>query len=255
MANPVALVTGASSGLGLAFAERLAAERHDLILVARRADKLDALATRLRAQHDVSVDVEPLDLVDRAARAGLVQRLASGELRVDMLVNNAGFGMIGPTASADPDSLTSMLELNCVALTELTRAVLPQLRQRGAGNIVNVASTAAFQPLPRMAAYAATKSYVLSFTQAVHAEVADSGVRVIALCPGPTETSFFQVAGDASALSGQRRTPEQCVDTCLTALSRGKAVVVDGTLNAIQARVVKLAPDRLVAAVTSRMFR
>lgn len=245
-----AVVTGASAGLGVAFARRLAAEGANVVLVARSADKLARVASELESEFGVSALALPTDLSDPAARAALAEDL-SGRT-VSHLVNNAGFGTMGDFADADPARMTQELELNAVALTALSRAVLPGMIRRGRGAIVNVASTAAFQPIPTMAVYAATKAYVLRFTIALWEELHPTGVRAIAICPGPTETAFFANAGN-DAVMGSRRTPEQVVDTTFDGLSRHRPYVVDGSRNAAMAFATRFAPTRLQAALARRV--
>lgn len=249
-----ALITGASGGLGEAYARHLAAQGHDLILVARSQDKLQALAGELSAAHSVQVRVHCEDLgVDGAGRA-LAAALTTQGVEVDVLVNNAGFGTMGEFSQLDPDRVHSEITLNCVTLTDLCSAFVPAMVRRGEGTVINVASTAAFQPIPTMAVYAATKSYVLSFSQALWAEVKAQGVKVVAICPGPTETSFFANAGEDSAMT-RRRTPEQVVASTFRALEQGRPSVVDGRFNAVQATVAKLAPARISLPIAKLAIR
>ncbi len=246
-----AVITGASGGLGRGFAERLASDGLDLILVARSVGVLEELATELRSRHHVQVDVLPCDLSDAEARAALVADLA--ERDIEVLVNNAGFGTVGDFVGADPARVTEEVTLNVLALTELTRAVTPGMVARGRGAVVNVASTAAFQALPGMGVYAATKTYVLSFSQALWAELRPAGVTVLALCPGPTETRFFSYAGDDGMLS-RRRTVDDVIDTCFDALAAGKPYVIDGLYNNLLALVSYVAPTRIRIPVAARML-
>lgn len=234
-----AVVTGASSGLGVEFADRLAAEGANLLLVARREDLLDSVAARLRSRYGVRAESHPADLTDPAARADLRKRLA--ELDVSHLVNNAGFGTMGAFVDADPRRMSDELELNMVALTELTRAVAPGMVHRGAGAIINVASTAAFQPIPTMAVYAATKAYVMRLGIALWEELRPTGVRVVVICPGPTATDFFATAGDDGVMR-RRRTPAQVVDTTMRALAAHRPLAVDGLPNAAMALATRLTP-------------
>ena len=183
-------MTGASGGIGRELALRCAAGGHDLIVTARRADALHALAAELRAKHGTTVHVIPADLSQPGAADKLAEAVAAQSLTVEVLVNNAGFGQYGPFAESDPARLTAMLLVNVVALTELTRRLLPGMVERKHGRVLNVASTAAFQPGPLMAGYYATKAYVLSFSQALSYELRDTGVTCSCLCPGPTHTDF-----------------------------------------------------------------
>ena len=245
MTKGTALVTGASAGLGMLFAEALARQGHDLILTARRAAKLEGLGQAIRTQTGVRVTVIPADL------AALMAEIGKQGLAVNTLVNNAGFGASGPLAAADPDRIVRMIELNCRALVELTRAVLPGMIQMRSGGILNVASTAAFQPGPGMAVYYATKAFVLSFSEAVHEEVRGQGVRVAALCPGATATEFFDAAGTSESfvlrkLAGD---PAKVVRDGLRALEANRAVKVSGAMNAVMAASVRFTPRWLIRRV------
>ena len=193
-----ALVTGASAGLGAGFARALAADGHDLILTARRGDRLNALAAELRAAHGIRVEVIAADLARPGAAEALIAEIGKRGLAVNTLVNNAGFGALGPVAEADPAVLERMLDLNCRAVMTLSRLVLPGMIQMRRGAILNIASTAAFAPGPGMAVYYASKAFVLSFSQALHSEVRRHRVTVAALCPGPTITEFGDVAGNGA---------------------------------------------------------
>jgi short-subunit dehydrogenase len=185
------VVTGASSGIGSELARELARRNHNVTLVARRGDRLEVLKAELEAGNDIRADVRVCDLTDPAARTELVEGL--GE--VGGLCNNAGYGDHGPFHSADLAWNLDMIRLNCEALVHLTGAVLPGMVDRGIGSILNVASLAAFQPLPNWATYAATKAFVQSFSEAVHSELAGTGVSVTVLCPGPVRTEFGRTAG------------------------------------------------------------
>ncbi|WP_432840136.1 SDR family NAD(P)-dependent oxidoreductase [Dactylosporangium sp. CA-092794] len=255
LADQTALITGASSGLGAAFARELAARGAHLILVARSRDKLEALAARLRAADRVRVDVLPADLTrpDAVTRLGAqVDALGRG---VDILINDAGFGTYGDVIAADPVRLHDQVQLNVAALLDLTRTYLPGMTARGRGVIINVASLSAFQPMPHMAVYAATKAFVLSFTEALWTETRPSGVRVLALCPGPTATPFHAATGSEDGSFGKHRTPEQVVATALRALDRDVPSVVDGRFNAFNSRLSGLLPRRLTLAIVERAMR
>ncbi|MET9201956.1 SDR family oxidoreductase [Gordonia sp. NPDC003585] len=249
------LITGASSGIGKDFAETLAAQGANLILTARSVDKLDALAGDLRARHSIRTDVIGADLSVPGAAAELVGEIDKRGLDVDFLINNAGFGTHGDLADADPTRISSEVALNVAALTDLTTAYLQLMTARGSGAIINVASTAAFQPVPHMAVYAATKAYVLSLSEALWWEARRNGVRVLALCPGATDTEFFDVVGSDDAAVGARRTTRQVVDTALDALAAGKPSVVDGLLNKVSANSPRFAPRRVVLAIAERAVR
>jgi short-subunit dehydrogenase len=249
-----ALVTGASSGIGEVFARELAARGANLVLVARSQDRLEALAQELRDRFRVSVDVLACDLSGPGAGATLAARLAERGRQIDVLVNNAGFGLFAPLHEADPARIAQEVQLNVGALTELTCAVLPQMRARDRGAIVNLASTAAFQPVPYMSVYGATKAYVLSFTEALWAETRGSGVRVTALCPGATDTAFFDNASDNASI-GRRMAPEQVVAAAFTALERRRCSVTPGLRNRLLAGSPRLLPRQTVARVSERTMR
>ncbi|GAB3624491.1 SDR family oxidoreductase [Mariniluteicoccus endophyticus] len=246
-----ALVTGASGGLGEAYAEFLARSGLDIVLTARSTDKLEALANQLRERHNRVVTVLPCDLTDRASREKLVADLSARALTVDVLVNNAGFGTWGGFADIETERVLDEVEVNVAALTHLTRLLLPAMRERRYGVVVNIASTAAFQPIPDMAVYAATKAYVLSLSQALWSENLEHGVRVIGVCPGPTDTAFFDNARATDAMT-QRRTPEQVVRTTVQALNRNEPYVIDGAANALLAQVSKRSPIKVALPVARR---
>ncbi|MEG3083177.1 SDR family oxidoreductase [Sphingomonas sp. PB2P12] len=239
-----ALITGASAGLGEGFARALAAKGSDLILTARRIDRLDALAVELRERHRIAVHVFAGDLADPAAPDRLIASIADARLPIDMLINNAGFGLRQSFADADVAAQVGMIDVNCRALVALSHAVLPQMIARGDGGILNVASTAAFQPGPWMAVYYASKAFVLSFSEALHEEVKAKGVRVAALCPGPTRTEFANVAGLADSALFERfaRAPDAVVRDGLAALQVNRAVKISGAINAAMVQGIRLTP-------------
>jgi len=242
----VALVTGASAGLGVEFARQLSKRGHRLVLAARRKDRLDALAKELGKARAVSID---LSKKDSAARL-LADLEANGET-VDLLVNNAGFGLIGRFAELDAKRERQMIDLNIGTLTDLCRAVAPQMIARKSGAILNVASTAAFQPGPKMAVYFATKAFVLSLSEALHEELKPHGVKVSCLCPGPTRTEFGDVAGfggngmfDKVAMNA----PE-VVKAGLDGIDKNKAVVIPGLINKAGAFSGRFAPRSVVRKI------
>jgi short-subunit dehydrogenase len=199
------LITGASAGIGAELARELARRGHSVVLVARRADRLADLAAELTREHAVAAEVEAVDLADAAARDALVERLHASGRAIVGVCNNAGFGSVGRFDRQPLERETEMVRLNVEALHALTGAFLPGMVERGAGAVLNVASIAAAQPLPTMATYAATKAFVVSFSEAVHTELHGTGVSVTALCPGFTRTEFGEVAGGGEAT---RRLPE-----------------------------------------------
>ena len=242
----VALITGASAGLGVEFARQLSKRGHRLVLVARRKERLEELAKELGNARAVTIDLSKKD----AAAKLMADIEANGEV-VDLLVNNAGFGLIGRFAELDARRLRQMIDLNVGALTELCRAVAPAMIERRSGAILNVASTAAFQPGPKMAVYFATKAFVLSLSEAVHEELKPHGIKVSCLCPGPTRTEFGEVAGfggnglfDRVAMSA-----DKVVETGLAGLDANRAVVVAGWLNKIGAASTRFAPRPIVRKI------
>jgi uncharacterized protein len=248
------LITGASSGLGAEYARRFAGLGRDLVLVARREDALERLAGELRSAHNVGVTVVALDLSLPGAAAELVSRTDAAGVVVDGLVNNAGFGTHGDFIDADPKRLADEIQLNCGTLVDLTARYLPGMRSRGRGTIINIASTAGFQPLPHMAVYGATKAFVLSFSEALWAEEKPHGIRVLAVCPGATATEFFDIAGESAAI-GRKRTAKQVVDATLRELAGSKPSFVDGLTNSFVAHVLtRVTPRRLLIAVTGRLM-
>jgi short-subunit dehydrogenase len=245
----VALVTGASAGLGVEFARQLAAKGHRLVLVARRKERLEELAAELGNARAVD-----MDLSQAGATALLMANVAKHNETVDLLVNNAGFGLAGGFAELDGKRQREMIDLNCGALAELARAVLPGMIERKSGGILNVASTAAFQPGPGMAVYFATKAFVLSFSEALHDEVRRHGVRVACLCPGPTRTEFRSVSGfdPKGRLAKLSADSASVVRAGLKGVERNRAVVVPGLTNKIISQVNRFAP-RAVMRRAARM--
>ncbi|SIR69943.1 SDR family NAD(P)-dependent oxidoreductase [Williamsia sterculiae] len=248
------LITGASSGLGAEFAEQFAERGAGIVLVARREDRLRELADRLRRVHDATVAVIAMDLSRPAAASELHAALVDRDIAVDSLVNNAGFGLKGPFADADPERVADLVAVNVAALTNLTRRFLPDLIAGGRGVLINIASTAAHQPTPGMSVYGASKAYVLSFTEAIAYETKDSGLRVLALSPGPTRTEFFEVVGGEDAAVGRFQTATEVVANALTELDRRhpRAGIVSGRGNALTAIAARLAPRAVATAVAGR---
>ena len=239
-----ALITGASAGLGTHFALALARQGHDVILVARREDRLEQLAQVVRDKHGVGAHVFAADLARKNGVAGLAEAVSRQGLTVDWLINNAGFGARGAFAEIDRAVQTRMIDLNCRALVDLCHTFLPDMIAARSGAILNVASTAAFQPGPWMAVYYATKAFVLSFSEALHEEVKAQGVRVSALCPGPTRTEFADVAGMADSELFQRMaaSPEKVVADGLKAIAGNRAVAVSGAMNKVSAASIRFIP-------------
>ncbi|MCC4908300.1 SDR family oxidoreductase [Microbacterium sp. cx-59] len=249
----VTVVTGASSGLGRGFAERFAARRHDLVLVARRAERLEELAARLRAAHGVAVDVIPADLADAAAPARIAQDLADRGLRAAGLINCAGFGTAGAFTAEDPDRIAQEIAVDVTAPTLLTRLLLPDLLAAPHGVLLMVSSTASHQPIPNLAVYAACKAFLTSLTAAIWQETRGSALRVLAVCPGPTATEFFAAAGSTQFAVGRIATTDEVVAATLRVLDRpGGPVVTLGWGNRIQSLGAKFAPRRMTLRVGQR---
>jgi short-subunit dehydrogenase len=251
----VTLITGASSGLGEGFARALAARKHNLLLVARREERLRELAAELERAEGVSVSTVTLDLAAEGSREALMVEVASRGLTVETLINNAGFGARGAFAEIDLAEQRRMIALNCTALMELCHRVLPGMISAKRGGILNVASTASFQPGPWMAVYYATKAFVLSFSEALHEEVRGHGVKVAALCPGPTRTEFADVAGmrDSELFKRFASPSDAVVRDGLGALEHNQAVKISGALNAIMAESIRFTTRTLARRIAGGM--
>ena len=259
MASPVpasvpVLVTGASSGIGAEFARRFAERGHSVTIVARRLDRLEQLARETRPANGGSMTALAADLETPAGRKRVQTELARGGPWV--LVNNAGYGTRGRAVELDAGRELAEVQLNVVALHELTFAVLPALAAAGAGGIINVASTAAFQPLPYMATYGATKAFILHFTEGLAEEMRGTGVRVMALCPGPTQSEFGEVAGVNDYMEMMRggMSAAKCVNIALNAFDRSHAICVTGLPNAILALGPRFAPRALTRRISGAIF-
>jgi short-subunit dehydrogenase len=251
-ADSVVIVTGASSGIGAELARSLAGLGHDLVLVARRADRLEELAEELRAAHAGDVLVHAADLTTSTAREGLLGFVAEAGRTVVGLCNNAGYGLAGRAWALDPDDDRGQIELNVVALHDLTLLVVPGMVERGAGAVLNVASGAAFQPMPGMATYAATKAFVHAFSEAVHTELAGTGVSVTTLYPGPVATEF----GDRAGFAPEQELPgilvvdaadvaRQAVD----AMVAGRRSVIPGAGNKVTGLLGRYTPRTVLLPV------
>src|SRR6185437_8699026 len=225
------LITGASSGIGAAFARKLAARGRNVFLVARSEDKLIALCNELGRLTSIRAQYLALDLQQPDARLQLFEETQKRELEIEMLINNAGFGSMGEFAKLDLKRELDMIELNISAVVELTHRFIAPMRERKRGTIINVASTAGFQGVPYMATYAATKAFVLSYSEALAEENRAHGIHVMALCPGVTETNFFEAAGIDRPPMRTVQTPEEVVETALRALNRQKSTVISGWTN------------------------
>ena len=247
-----ALITGASSGIGLELAKAFARTKHDVVLVARSEDKLKLLADELSNAHGIQATVFSHDLTDRSAPQRLFDQVQQSNLTVDVLVNNAGYGDYGEFAQSDWSTIEGMILLNVLALTHLTRLFLPAMIQRQSGQILNVASTAAFQPGPMMAVYFASKAYALSFSEAIAAETEDKGINVTVLCPGPTQSDFIDRANmDRMALASESSkdklpTAAEVAQFGYDALQKGQVVAVHGIANKLMTFSTRLAPRSVI---------
>ena len=250
-----ALVTGASSGLGAEFAEQLAARGMSLVLAARRVDRLEALAARLRCQHGVDAEVQAIDLLEDGAPRRLWSA-ATARHSIDLLINNAGFGAHGRFDVIDPDRHADLVKLNCLVLLELAHAALGDMRPRGEGAIINVASIAAYQPVPYLASYAASKAFVVSLSQALWSENRAAGIRVVALSPGRTPTGFQEIAGTGDPRgSFGVLPPNRVVRAGLRALERGGIEIVPGAPNALVTAMGRLVPRGLLLRLLGPAIR
>lgn len=256
-----ALITGASSGIGEEFAKILAARGCNLIVVARSEDTLNQIAGDLHDAHGITVDVMAADLSEPDNCANVAEATAALGRRVDLLINNAGFGTMGPFVKADPIREHQEVELNVTALTNLCHAFLPGMVERHRGGIINVASVASFQPIPYMAVYAATKAYVRYLSEALHAECKGRGVTVTALCPGPVATNFFAATESKDIDSIVQKvaaivmTPEKVVLDALKAMEKGQAVVVPGASNKLGAMASTLIPNRVLTNILAKTMK
>jgi short-subunit dehydrogenase len=249
------LITGASSGIGEVFARRLAARGRNVLLVARSEDKLITLCNELGRSNSIRAQYVALDLSLPESPARLFEEAEKRSLSIDLLVNNAGFGSFGDFSKADLARELNMIDLNVKALVELTNRFLLPMRERKQGAIINVASTAAFQAVPFMATYAATKAFVLSFSEALWEENRSYGVKVMALCPGVTETNFFEAARGEKPPARASQTPEEVVETALRGLARGKSHIISGWINRVMTESERLVPRSLVTRMAGRMMR
>lgn len=250
-----ALVTGASSGIGNSFARLLAANGSDLIVVARDAERLEALAAELEAKDGVAVEVLVADLSDREQLATVADRLGSVTSPIDLLINNAGFGFSGDFIELDPFLETSVVDVNVGAMHRLAHAAGSAMSARGRGGIINVSSVAGFGPSPKAATYAATKAFVTSFSEALHMELGPLGVVVSCLCPGLTKTEFqqrsdFDVAQVPEALW---QMPDAVAEAGLQGLAKGKAIVIPGAQNKALQAAMKAAPASMVRRVSKKL--
>ena len=253
-----AIVTGASSGIGTELARELARRGLGVTLVARREDRLRDLADELAKAHEIRAEVIAADLTDEASRAGIVTELATRGLTADVLVNNAGLSTTGPVAQSAPQKELAMIRTDVEAVVHLCSLFLPGMVERGRGAVLNVASTAAFQPLPGQAGYGGSKAFVLSYTQAARAELKGSGVTMTVLCPGPVETEFADVAGFTDEQTSNALpkfmwlSAQEVAKTAIDGLAKGKGVVIPGAGNRVGAYVAHVTPRRVLLPLLAR---
>jgi hypothetical protein len=258
MSRKTALITGASAGLGEQFAQCFARDGHDVILVARTAARLEALASRLEQEHQVKAHVLAADLARPEEPQRIFDEVRSRKLEVEFLVNNAGFGSTGPFLEQELAREAEMVEVNCTALLRLTHLFARPMRERGSGRILNVASTAGFQPGPYMATYYATKAFVVSFSEALAHELKGTGVTVTCHCPGATHTEFATRAGNEKTRLFQRpgvaKAPDVAADA-YAAMMKGRVLAIHGVLNWLGAASVRLAPRSMVRSIAANLNR
>lgn len=256
MTNRVTLITGASSGIGEEFARRLANDGHDLVLVARSEKLLHELCDELMLKHKITAHYVVLDLSKPGSEEVLFAETEKHGMQVEWLINNAGFGSVGDFAQLPADRELEMIDLNVRSLVALTHKYLVPMRERSHGTIINVSSAASFQPIPFMATYAATKAFVSSFSEAIAEENRPFGIRILALCPGSTNTNFFAASNiDRPIQVKGQQTVQQVVDTALRALKKGKSKVVSGLANKVGATLGTHVPHRLSTRAMAKALR
>jgi short-subunit dehydrogenase len=249
-----ALITGASAGIGVALAKELAAGGTNLVLTARRKERLEELAKAVSEKHQVRTEVFAADLAEPGAPEKIFAFTREKGIEIDLLINNAGFGQYGEFPSVDTQRLLDMVQVNCHAVVHLTRLYLPQMVARRRGDILILASTASFQAVPYISTYAATKAFDLLFAEGLAEEMKPYGIRVCALCPGSTESEFHVVSGQEKFKRGAE-TAEKVAHTGLKALAAGKSYVISGLGNYLGAHGERLVPRRFVTKVAAGMFK
>ena len=249
-----ALVTGASAGIGVALSEELAAGGTNLVLTARRKDRLDSLAQRLGSAHKVQTEIYAADLADSSAPEKIFVFTNEKKIQIDLVINNAGFGQYGSFATIETKRWLDMVQVNCSTVVHLTSLYLPGMIKRRRGGVLILASTASFQAVPYVSTYAATKAFDLLFAEGLAEEMKPFGIRVCALCPGSTESEFHEVAGQQK-FQGRRETAQKVARTGLRALAAGKSYVISGFGNYLGAHSQRLVPRRLVTKIAASMFK
>ncbi|MDZ8187041.1 MAG: SDR family oxidoreductase [Nostoc sp. ChiSLP02] len=254
-----ALITGASSGIGKAFAQELAARNTNLVLVARSKNKLNQLAQELKEKHKIQVDVIVKDLTEPNAAAAVFDITKTQGLTIDLLINNAGLGSYGDFAESDGERQVKIIQLNILSLVDLTHKFLPLMRQRRSGSIINVSSITGFQPIPYVSVYAASKAFIISFSEALWAENYQYGIRVLVTCPGPIETNFFTEANFPPALAGSTEKVFSCqevVSESLKALEEGQPTVILGDFpTQIRSILARLVPRKILLKMLAKRFK
>jgi uncharacterized protein len=250
-----ALVTGASAGIGVALAKQLAGGGTHLVLTARRPDRMEHLAADLRKSHAIQVEIFPADLALPEASEEIFAFTQQKGIVIDLLINNAGFGQYGELPQAPPQRLLDMVQVNCSAVVHLTRLFLPGMVSRRRGDILILASTAAFQAVPYISTYAATKAFDLLFAEGLAEEMKPYGIHVCALCPGSTESEFHAAAGQEEFTTKHQETAEKVARTGLQALASGRSYVISGLANYLGAQSQRLVPRRTVTKIAASMFR
>lgn len=256
MVDQWALITGASSGIGAEFARQLAARGMHLVLTARRADLMEELAAELSAKHATRCEIIPVDLAEPGAVKKLLQEIQQRGLTIQILVNNAGFGVVGEVDEAPVERLLEVIQVNVSAVVELTYRLLPDMLARNSGAIINLSSLSGFQPVAYMGVYAASKAFILHFTEALAIEIRRRKVALLAVCPGVTRTPFFDIAGAPGWLQKHSsQSAEEVVKTALKALRRRRMVIVPGWRNWLLTLLVRFVPRRRVVKESMRFFR
>lgn len=250
-----ALITGASSGIGEQFARQLAKQGSHVVLAARSKSKLESLASELQKAYGIKAEVIVADLAKEGAPSELYQQCQRLNVEIELLINNAGFATHGLFEQVSGERQHEEVMLNVAAVVDMTHLFLPNMLLKGSGSVINVASTAGFQPLPYMAVYGATKAFVLSFTQALWWENRDRGIKFFALCPGSTDTDFFNVVGTEEASVGKKDTPEKVVEVALRALEEGKLFVVPGMQNYVGAQLSRFITRKQGLRLVGSMLR
>ncbi|QQK79152.1 SDR family oxidoreductase [Salicibibacter cibi] len=254
MQKKTVLITGASNGIGREYSYFFAEKGYNVILVSRSKNKLDQLATDLQKRYNVDVTVIVQDLSEEWSAKYVYEKVTEKNLGVDMLVNNAGFGTTGDFLDSSETDTHKQVMLNVNAVVNMTQKFLPDMDSKGSGAIINIASTSSFLPIPYMSVYAATKAFVLSFSESLHKEYRGKGIRILAVCPGTTKTDFFESAPDTITMGGMRTTG-QVVRTSYKALNRGKNYIVDGKLNYLISLSPRIFSRTAILRIMSTLMR